>query len=277
MNMAPFLSEAQLQDWQRDGFLVIEGFLSPAECEEYKAHADQLVEFLKPEWQAAIFSTRNQAAASNQYFLDSGSQLSIFMEEEAPELPNKLGHALHDLDPKFNALCRKPEMAMIAQEIGFVHPLLLQTMFIFKHPGFGGEVKAHQDSTFLNTDPGSVVGFWIAMDAATKENACLWAVPGGHREALRSKMQRDGNGGVEFITLDERPLPQEGYVALEVPQGTLVLLHGLLPHKSEANRSEKSRYAFALHVIEGNAEYGPENWLQRPADMPLMGFQRMRC
>jgi phytanoyl-CoA hydroxylase len=117
----------------------------------------------------------------------------------------------------------------------------------------------------------------MAMDAATQENACLWAIPGGHREPLRSKMQRNNQGCVEFITLDERPLPEDGFVPLEVPQGTLVLLHGLLPHKSEANRSGKSRYAFALHVIEGNADYGKENWLQRGPEMPLRGFESLPC
>lgn len=267
-----FLNQSQLDDWKRDGFLVLPNFVPEADCIGIKEHADQLVKDLQGEWKEAIFSTKDQEAASNSYFLDSGSRVSIFMEEEAPELPNKLGHAMHDLDPQFSALCRRPKMADLAGDIGFESPLLLQSMLIFKHPGFGGEVKPHQDSTFLCTNPASVVGFWLALDDANQENACLWAIPGGHQEALREQMVRDGNDGIAFNTLDARPLPEDGYVPLEVKRGTLVLLHGSLPHKSESNRSANSRYAFTLHVIEGNAEYKAENWLQRKADLPLAGF-----
>ena len=266
------LSEAQLEAWQRDGFLVLPNFVPNDECEALKRHADQLVLDLKEEWEAAIFTTKDQVKTSNAYFLDSGSRISIFMEAEAPELPNKLGHALHDLDPWFSKICRSTKMAALASDIGFQNPLLLQSMLIFKHPGFGGEVKAHQDSTFLNTNPGSVVGFWLALDDANTENACLWAIPGGHKTTLRTQMVRDENGSVKMLELDGNPLPETGYIPLEVPRGTLVLLHGLLPHKSEMNTSAHSRYAFTLHVIEGNADYGAENWLQRTPELPLRGF-----
>jgi phytanoyl-CoA hydroxylase len=49
-------------------------------------------------------------------------------------------------------------------------------------------------------------------------------------------------------------------------------LDGLLPHKSLANTSQKSRHAYTLHVIGGNSLYPANNWLQRPAEMPLRGF-----
>ena len=42
-------------------------------------------------------------------------------------------------------------------------------MYIFKQPKIGGEVVCHQDSTFLYTKPESVVGFWVALEDATKK------------------------------------------------------------------------------------------------------------
>jgi Phytanoyl-CoA dioxygenase (PhyH) len=42
--------------------------------------------------------------------------------------------------------------------------------------------------------------------------------------------------------------------------GTLVIIHGNVLHKSEANRSLKSRYIYTFHVIEGEAEYDEKNW-----------------
>ena len=53
--------------------------------------------------------------------------------------------------------------------------------------------------------------------------------------------------------------------------GTLVVLHGLLPHRSAENRSDRSRHAYAVHVVEADAYYPEDNWLLRP-DLPLRGF-----
>jgi phytanoyl-CoA hydroxylase len=61
-------------------------------------------------------------------------------------------------------------------------------------------------------------------------------------------------------------------VPLEAPQGTLIVLHGLLPHLSGPNRSARSRHAYALHVIDAAARYSADNWLQRGPHMPLRGF-----
>ena len=55
------------------------------------------------------------------------------------------------------------------------------------------------------------------------------------------------------------------------PRGTLVVLHGHLPHASAPNRSPRPRHAYALHVIDAGASYAPDNWLQRPG-LPLRGF-----
>jgi phytanoyl-CoA hydroxylase len=75
-----------------------------------------------------------------------------------------------------------------------------------------------------------------------------------------------------MIALDPTPLPSAGLVPLEVPKGTLIVLHGLLPHGSAPNRSARSRHAYTLHVIDGRARYRPDNWLRRAPGMPLCGF-----
>ena len=53
-----------------------------------------------------------------------------------------------------------------------------------QQPKIGGEVRPHQDSTFLRTDPPSVVGLWWALEDSTKQNGCLWALPGAHAQGV---------------------------------------------------------------------------------------------
>jgi phytanoyl-CoA hydroxylase len=58
----------------------------------------------------------------------------------------------------------------------------------------------------------------------------------------------------------------------EAKAGTLVIFNGRTPHLSGPNRSDKSRHAYTLHVIDQACHYPPENWLQRSPDLPLRGF-----
>ena len=71
--------------------------------------------------------------------------------------------------------------------------------------------------------------------------------------------------------VDATPWPAIEPTPIEVRRGTLVVLHGLLPHASSANRSARPRHAYALHLIDRRAAYSADNWLQRP-DLPLRGF-----
>ena len=119
------------------------------------------------------------------------------------------------------------------------------------------------------TEPQSVTGFWFALEDADLDNGCLWVLPGEHHKGLRQRFRRIGGtrrledlGAVEPFNL-RRKIP------LEVPQGTLVVLHGRLPHYSEVNRSARSRHAYTLHTISASATYLADNWLQRGPDMPL--------
>lgn len=258
-----YLSPAQFAHWRRHGYLVLERFASPEACDQLAARAAQLSAELAHERDQAVFSTTEQEHNSNAYFLSSGDKIRIFMEETDQKVVNKLGHALHNQDPVFRAFSYQENLFKVAADIGFSAPEIIQSMYIFKHPRVGGEVSAHQDSSFLYTEPRSCVGFWFAIEDATVENACLWVLPAGQHEVLRTRFVRDGHGGVAFRELDARPLPTEGYVPVEVPKGSLVIFHGNLPHYSEVNWSPRPRQAFTLHFIERDAVYPAENWLQR--------------
>lgn len=278
-----YLTTKQFESYQKDGFLVLPDFVSARDCDRLRARAEQLVQQFDPGGITSIFSTREQSRLTDRYFLESASDIRFFFEEDAfssdgqlkqakEKSINKIGHALHDLDPEFSSFSRAPAIRELVSDLAIKNPLLLQSMYIFKQPRIGGEVICHQDSTFLYTEPFDIAGLWFALEDSTLDNGCLWAIPGDHKLGLKSRWMRDGNGGMKFDVFDSKPWDEDKLVPLEVNKGSLILLHGLLPHKSLANLSARSRHAYTLHVISADSYYPQTNWLQRPSDNPPRGF-----
>ena len=275
------LSPQQLEQYKTDGFLVLEGFVDERECDALRDRIGKLVREFDPAGVVSIFTTQEQSRIADEYFMTSGDKIRFFFEENA-FLPdgtlkqskersiNKVGHALHDLDPVFSRFSRRENIRQLATAAGFENPYLVQSMYIFKQPNIGGEVSCHQDSTFLYTEPSDILGLWFAVEDATVENGCLWAIPGGHKRGLKSRWVRSANGKMGFQTFDNEPWPENELVPLEVKKGSLILLNGLLPHRSFENRSSRSRHAYTLHLIHADANYPSDNWLQRSE--PFRGF-----
>ena len=118
----------------------------------------------------------------------------------------------------------------------------------YKQPG-GAGFRPHQDRVAY---PGvdRVLSILVALDACTDESGCLWMatgidelLPTDDRGVVRDDVARD---------LSWSPVPLE--------PGDAVLLDGLVPHFSEANRSASARRVLVASYAPAREGYSREQY-----------------
>ena len=272
-----------LRAYREAGVMVLRNFVSLTACQRLRDRAAELVSGFDPDRVRSVFSTTKQSQLTDRYFIESGDKIRFFLEANAfdesgrlrqskEDSLNKMGHAMHDIDPVFDAFSHSPELDRLARSLGIADPVVIQSMYLFKPPRIGAEVVCHQDSTYIYTEPESCIGFWFALEDATIENGCMYFIPGGHRGPLRLRNHRLEDGSLRTDVLSDKPFDEKRKVAAEVSAGSLVIFDGRAPHLSGENRSSKSRHAYSLHVIDRRCHYPADNWLQRGPELPFRGL-----
>ncbi|KAA8499500.1 Phytanoyl-CoA dioxygenase domain-containing protein 1-like [Porphyridium purpureum] len=300
------LSPAEVAQFERDGFLVIRKHASAEECDVLVARAKEIAALHNVARDGAgTFETASRTDRSRDaYFLGSAYTMRVFFEpgvsplaaeqsDESGSLSrvNKIGHALHELDPQFEAFSCSNKVQQVVHSLGLTSAVIPQSMFIVKAPRIGGAVNVHRDCTFLRTEPrNTCLGLWWALEPATRDNGCLWVLPGSHVDPNSGERIADlqfvrvcasGKKGEYNAELDrtemrgsakhaDSDVADAGWVALECEKGDLVLIDGSVLHKSAPNTSERSRCAYSIHVFNDteSSRWSDSNWLQRDPRAP---------
>ena len=318
----------QCKFFDTHGFVKIEQLSDSEEVEALKSQMASLAEQWDPASGIDSFGTDSKANMSRgDYFLESANKVHFFAEASAlvdgekelrPEFQNdkmsalnKAGHAMHIIPGAFQDYTRSDKIRDLILSLGWKHPVVPQSMYIFKQRKIGAVVTSHQDSTFLYTTPKqSCLGLWLALDDATLENGCLWVRPQSHWEATRRQFKRNplhfgqktidarsneavGDLSAPKLVMEDLPgreaiswegdvpkggyekLFEAGFVPVECNAGDLLAFGGELDHLSLPNFSNKPRHTFQLHLVEGEKAgvvWSPHNWLQYPPGQPFMSL-----
>jgi len=218
--------QQRCQFFDKHGFILIESFANDVATDEISNMKLQMMNLVEEQWnpnnenannsstekkKLSVFRTdekQKDEQGRDDYFLESANKVHFFAETGAIDdddgglkaefaddkmgALNKAGHGMHMIPGAFHDYATSDKVRDLVKELGWIDPVIPQSMYIFKQARIGGEVTSHQDSTFLYTNPRQTcLGLWLALDDATIENGCLWVRPGSHREPVRRKFTRN--------------------------------------------------------------------------------------
>jgi len=226
------LTPAQVDQFRRDGYLLVDQFLPQQTIERYRAAYMETVERL-----SADNALRNGAAAD-----DSDAHEKVYQLRTA--------HLLH---AAFDEHIRNPDFLDVVQSLIGPDIQLVHYQGLYKPVRSGGSVTWHQDDYYWpsNDSTEGSVSLWVPPDDATVDNGCMWYVPGSHHRILKHDQLWDPKQRKGFyygisalpIELEQRAVPAE------VRAGGIAIHSGGLVHSSRPNHSERPRRALASHFI----------------------------
>lgn len=174
----------------------------------------------------------------------------------------------HNESEAFLMIMRQPKMISIMEKLVGGKVSGIQTQFFFGKPGTSG-FSNHQDNFFVEAQPADCfVSTWLALTDVSAENGTIYAYPGAHKEGLLPVRKLSGVAGVgqEYNAANEECVVPDKYkpVTVEVPRGTLIFLHSLIPHGSFNNVSkDKWRQVMLNNYIKQGIPFRAGNSAKR--------------
>jgi ectoine hydroxylase-related dioxygenase (phytanoyl-CoA dioxygenase family) len=254
---APRLNEAQIAFFQEHGYLAGVRILSDEQVEILRAELDGLMDPAHPRHELFYeFHSNESSTAGSMLFHALGAW--------------RIEPGFHDVlwHPAFLG----PASQLLGGAVRFWHDQLFS-----KPARHGGVVAWHQDySYWTRTQPMEHLTCWIGLDDTTRENGCLWYVPGSHRWSLLpiTGLAGDMDEIRTVLTSEQREAFRP--VAIELRKGECSFHHPLMVHGSYENRTEAPRRATVINVFRDGVRSASDEPLLAgvppiPAGRPMGG------
>jgi ectoine hydroxylase-related dioxygenase (phytanoyl-CoA dioxygenase family) len=224
------ITEADIQQYQREGYVVVRGLFRPEEVEQYREHFMHL-------------------RAQGSYPGDTAG-VDTTSEDPLKRYPRMIHmHRWDELSLKWmiDERINRCLTGLLGGE-----PFAVQTMLYFKPAGARGQAL-HQDQYYLRVQPGTCMAAWLALDPCDEANGCIQIVPGSHTWPILCTQQADTTLSFTDVTV---PVPEGTDVRPVIMEpGDVLFFNGSLVHGSLPNTTtDRFRRALIGHYIQGDAE-----------------------
>lgn len=222
-------------DFERDGHLVLRGFIGQDKVAEVLGEIDRYVKQVAP-------------------LLPQG--MVYYEDVHRPDTLQRLNE-MSNHDAYFRRMLAGGNFVELAELLldGPVNPY--HALFFNKPPHDGLPTPAHQDGYYIKLEPPEAVTMWLALEAIDQENGCMRYIRGSHRHGLRNHGMSGVLGFSQGIT-DFGTADRVYEIVMRAQPGDLLVHHCLTIHLADGNASSRTRKAMGLNYFSQRAKQDPQ-------------------
>jgi ectoine hydroxylase-related dioxygenase (phytanoyl-CoA dioxygenase family) len=227
------LSSQQIATYHRDGYIVMDGFFSPAEIDKmYRTALDD--EAMRKN--ALDLNDQTGKKTKLSLWFTPGNDVFGYMTRSM-----RMVNAIKPLLDSDSPVCH-------------FHSKLMQ-----KEPRVGGAWEWHQDYGYWYKNqfmfPDQLISVMIALTPASKANGCLQVIKGSHKLGRVNHGFAGEQVGADMVMVNNA-LQTMPLVYCELKPGDALIFHSNLLHRSEANLSDKPRWSIiSCYSSQSNLAY----------------------
>lgn len=216
------VSAAQAEQWDADGYFLLEGALAPELVEAVRAEIDPSEE-------------RTTAWLRRQ-----GGSVSISDADAITFTTHLVTRS-----PLLRRLVSSPPLTDLCADLVGPDVRLYWDQAVYKKPEAAREFPWHQDNGYTYIEPQQYLTCWIPLVDATVANGCPWVLPGLHRLGTLAHWTT----AVGFQCVDDA----EAAVPVEARAGDILVFSSLTPHRTGPNLTDAVRKAYIVQYAPDGA------------------------
>ena len=227
------LTGEQLQNFETEGFLIVENILDRERVESIRAAMDRVY--------GGTYNRDMRPASVRSAIKPFGTESSVKWILNARLVDADLWSIATDIGLG----------AMAAQLLSTESVSIVEDQLLDK-PGPGAPVNLHQDYSYWRfSSSTNMLTCWISLCDLTIDMGPVELARGSHRWGFAARPRELIHGSTEeYLSAAETVIPEGArfdFVSALVPKGGGVFFHGLTFHGSRGNSTDRVRRAISLH------------------------------
>ncbi len=233
------VTDEQIEFYQDNGFVVIHDFLNADELGIWRQYVGE-----------AVGSRGKHKLADGSWIEEDNYNSRVFTQRI---------NLWNDHDG-MRRLMIDDRLGKMAADLAQVDGIRIWHDQALIKPPWGNPTGWHLDNPYWSFYSRDAISLWVALDDVTRDNGCLYFIPGAHKTATWDNVGIGQNIGDLFETYPE--WGQMEAVAIEMKAGSCSFHNGLCAHGAGANMTPCYRRAMTCaYMPDGSAFNGQKNIL----------------
>ena len=233
------ITQDQIDFYQENGYVIIDDFLNADELEEWRESVGEAA------------ANRGKRKLADGRMMETDSYNARVFAQRINLWTDHAGMRRLMIDER---------LGKMAADLAGVDGIRIWHDQALIKPPWGNPTGWHLDNPYWSFSSRDAISIWVALDDVTRDNGCLYFVPGAQKTATWDNVNIGSNIGDLFTAYPQ--WSEMEAVPAEMKAGSCSFHNGLLAHGAGANMTPRHRRAMTCaYMPDGSTFNGQQNIL----------------